>query len=148
MPSEPKLVLVTQFVYNPPNMARPQTDPEVLRAALIGYEHHRSLIDEKIAEIKARLAEHRVTTPAADASAVHTKRTLSPAARRRIAAAQKKRWAAFHAGKGPAAKKAVVTKKASGKRVLSAAARKRIAAAQKKRWAAFRAKQAATAGTP
>lgn len=57
------------------------------------------------------------------------RRTLSPDARRRIAAAQKRRWARVKREKGAS----------RSKRVLSPAARRRIAAAQKARWAQFRA---------
>jgi hypothetical protein len=61
---------------------------------------------------------------------------MSAAARKRIALAQRKRWAAYKAGHGkPAAPK-------PHKRVLSAAGRARIVAATKKRWAAFRKAQA------
>ena len=64
---------------------------------------------------------------------------MSAAARKRIALAQKKRWAAYKAeqGGGSAQKKAPKAKK----RVLSAAGRARIIAATKKRWAAFRKNQ-------
>jgi hypothetical protein len=59
---------------------------------------------------------------------------MSTAARERIAAAQRKRWAAYHKG----------TEKAPAKkRHLSPAARKRIADATKKRWAAYRLAKAA-----
>jgi hypothetical protein len=58
---------------------------------------------------------------------------LSPAARARIAAAQRARWAKVRASK----KGNVVTM--PKKRTLSAAARKRIAAAQKARWAKVKA---------
>jgi hypothetical protein len=82
------------------------------------------------------------------------KRTMSAAARKRIAEAQRKRWAAKRAAeKKPAAK----TAKASGKkaatketaprkatkRVVSPEARQRMAKAQQKRWA--KAKRAARA---
>ena len=56
------------------------------------------------------------------------RRTLSPEARRRIAEAQRRRWAKV---KGKVRK--------TGKRALSPAARRRIVAAQKARWAKFRA---------
>jgi|KBSMisStandDraft_5_1062788.scaffolds.fasta_scaffold1561469_1 hypothetical protein len=55
------------------------------------------------------------------------RRTLSPDVRRRIAEAQRKRWAKV---KRAGAK--------TPKRVLSPAARRRIAAAQRARWAKFR----------
>lgn len=57
-------------------------------------------------------------------------RTLSPAGRARIAAAQRARWAKV---KGSATKTNVVTM--PKRRKLSAAARKKIAAAQRARWA-------------
>jgi hypothetical protein len=72
---------------------------------------------------------------------------MSAAGRKRIAAAQRKRWAAYRkADKPEAEKKTVAVQKAaapSAKRRMSAAARKRIADAQKNRWAAHRAKKAA-----
>lgn len=61
-------------------------------------------------------------------------RVLSPNARARISAAQKKRWATARKGKAVEPAKA----KAKGKRKLDPAARARIAAAQKARWAAYR----------
>lgn len=62
-----------------------------------------------------------------------TKARLSPAARARIAAAQRARWAKVRAnGKG---KKAAT----SPKRTMSAGARRKIAAAQRARWAKVRA---------
>jgi len=56
------------------------------------------------------------------------RKSLSPDARKRIAEAQRRRWAKV---KGESAK--------TGKRTLSPAARRRIAAAQRARWAKFRA---------
>ncbi|MGA7292022.1 MAG: hypothetical protein WBW85_05755 [Terriglobales bacterium] len=60
------------------------------------------------------------------------KRIVSAASRRKMAQAQKARWAGIRkesAGSAPA------------KRTLSASARRKIAAAQKARWAKFRAEQ-------
>src|SRR5690348_16731826 len=62
------------------------------------------------------------------------RRTLSPAAHRRIARAQKARWAGFRAT-GSAEKPRRI------RRSLSPAARARIVAAQKARWAKFRAEK-------
>jgi hypothetical protein len=62
------------------------------------------------------------------------KRTLSVAARARIAAAQRARWAKVKAGKSQG-----VNTTATAKRTMSAAARKRIAAAQRARWAKVKA---------
>jgi hypothetical protein len=63
-------------------------------------------------------------------------RVVSAAARRRMAKAQRARWARVRqkgSGKGPVAI-------AGKRRILSAAARRKIAAAQRARWARFRAK--------
>lgn len=62
-------------------------------------------------------------------------RRLSPAARRRIAAAQRARWARVRAAK------AQTSPSKSRPRVVSAAARRKMAAAQKARWARVRAQQ-------
>jgi hypothetical protein len=107
------------------------SDPEILAAALVGFEHKRSEIEEKMAELRRRLG--------GGAAPVPKKRTMSAAARRRIGAAQRKRWAAV--------KKAQVEKvpsKAAKKRTMSAAARKRIGEATRKRWAELRKKKGAT----
>lgn len=64
--------------------------------ALVGYQMERQKIDEKIREIQSRIGGKRVAAApagAAPAKARGTKRVLSPEARKRIAAAQKKRWA-------------------------------------------------------
>jgi hypothetical protein len=66
------------------------------------------------------------------------RRTMSPEARERIAAAQRARWAK---SRGGAVVKPVVAAKAkSGKRTLSPEAREKIAAAARRRWAAFKKK--------
>ena len=60
------------------------------------------------------------------AAANHTKRTISAAGRKRIAAAQRARWAKQKQAQKP-------------KRTMSPSARRRIALAQRKRWAGVRA---------
>jgi hypothetical protein len=64
--------------------------------ALIGYQVERQKIEEKIRELQARLMGKKVGAPATVSEGKTTsrrKRVLSSAARARIAAAQKKRWA-------------------------------------------------------
>lgn len=75
-------------------------DTETLEMALIGFEQKKVEIDEKISQIKSLLAGSSVTTPRKTALSkqeaegpARKKRTLSAAARKRIALAQKKRWA-------------------------------------------------------
>ena len=119
-------------------------DTEILEAALIGLERQRSEIEEKMAELRQRLDDW-AGRPARSAAAVNTaaptvpkKRTMSTAGRRRVAAAQRKRWAAI--------KRAEATPKPGPvpkKYRISAAGRKRMIAATKKRWAEYRAKKAA-----
>ena len=65
-----------------------------------------------------------------------TRRQLSPEARERIAAAQRKRWA--KARQKPASEPTKVVP-IRAKRTLSTAARRKIAAVQKARWAKVKA---------
>ena len=107
-------------------------DQSLLEAALVGYMQRRDEIAAKIEEIEQQLGH------ASTGSTGGSGREMSAAGRARIAAAQKKRWAAVHKGQGG---KPVKTPK----RVLSPAARKRIAEATRKRWIAYRAQKAAAA---
>jgi hypothetical protein len=69
-------------------------------------------------------------------------RIISAASRRKMAQAQKARWARIRKQSQPvAAGKTSV--RVAGKRTMSAAARRKIAAAQKARWARVRAQQKA-----
>ena len=120
------------------------TDAELLEAALFGLERQRSETEEKMAELRRQL-DDRAGRPARSTAAVNAaaptvpkKRTMSAAGRRRLAAAQRKRWGAI--------KRAEATPKpgpAPKKRRISTAGRKRMIAATKKRWAESRAKKAA-----
>jgi hypothetical protein len=67
-------------------------------------------------------------------------RIVSAASRRKMALAQKARWAGIRKA-SPAAVAVAKTGSAHGKRTMSAAGRKRIAAAQRRRWAKVRAQQ-------
>ena len=85
-------------------MARFSDDPGILQAALIGFEVQKQKIEAKISELKAQLrgkpAASAPSTPTPAHSKKGGKRVLSDAARERIAAAQRKRWAEFHKQKG------------------------------------------------
>jgi hypothetical protein len=122
-------------------------DVETLRAALIGFEHRKAEVEAKMAEIRRQIGGGpKVSATAAPASeeAPRTRRKMSASARKRIAAAQKKRWAAFHASTGAPSKRAAATKKKTGgKRKMSAEGRRRIAEATRRRWAAARAEKMA-----
>ena len=77
-----------------PKYTVPET--EILQAALAGLQQSLAVVEEKIAAIRRKLGvrsgNHFAPAPAA---AAPRKRGLSASARRRIAAAQKKRWAAY-----------------------------------------------------
>jgi len=68
-------------------------------------------------------------------------RIVSAASRRKMALAQRARWAKVRKGPKPAAGKAKTTGSAPAKRTMSASARKKIAAAQRARWAKVKAAQ-------
>jgi hypothetical protein len=73
-------------------------DTTLLAAALEGLELQRARIDEQIRKVKALLGHGRAkpaTAPAAAADEKPVRRKLSKAARRRISAAQKQRWAQY-----------------------------------------------------
>lgn len=116
-------------------------DDTILELAAAGYQAQLDRINAAIGEIQARLGKRGPGRP--KAATIFTqdppsrKRTLSAAARKRIGAAQKARWRAFHKARGePAKAQQVKTKK---KRKLSAAGRKAIIAANKRRWTALNA---------
>ena len=87
-------------------MAKSNTNADILRYALTHLEQERDAIQVKIDHINSQLGE-KVSAPAAVAAPGGTtrkKRTLSASARKRIAAAQKKRWAEHRKAQAKAAK--------------------------------------------
>lgn len=69
-----------------------QLDPSILQAALAGLEFQRQRLDQQIAKVEGLLAPAR-RKPTAAQEPAKPRRTMSLAARRRISAAQKRRWA-------------------------------------------------------
>jgi hypothetical protein len=67
-------------------------DPDILNAALIGYQQELERIKGKIADLQRQLGRRSEPTPAQARPA--RKHHVSAEGRARIAAAQKKRWAA------------------------------------------------------
>ncbi len=79
---------------------------EILEAALQGLEAQRDRLEEQISQVRGMIGG-RPGRPAGTGSrhmeaspAERKKRVLTPEARKRIAAAQKKRWAAFRKTQG------------------------------------------------
>jgi hypothetical protein len=90
-------------------MARGRVKAEdlmTLQMALVGYEIERQKIDERIKEIQAKIGKRRPAAAAAGpvVEEAPRKRVLSAEARKRIAQAQKRRWAE-HRKKAAAAAK-------------------------------------------
>ena|ERR1051326_6088670 len=120
---------------------------DVLNAALAGLEAQKQTLEQHIQQVRSMLGiapRRRGRPPKSAASTTGTstatmpaqkRRKRSPEVRARMAAAQRKRWAALKAGEEPESA-------APKKRTLSAAARKRMSEATKKRWAAYRRSKA------
>jgi hypothetical protein len=105
----------------------------IIEAAIVGFEHQKTQIDNQIAELRAMLSGGSTPTAAMPEAAPGKRKKFSAAARRKMALAQKARWAAIK-GTSPA-----TPKPAKPKRRISPEGMKRIIAATKKRWAAKRA---------
>jgi hypothetical protein len=77
-------------------MARPLQDTSLLSAALEGLEAQRRRIEEQIAQVRAAMGGRGARAGlGGGAGRVVQKRELSPEARKRIANAQKRRWAEY-----------------------------------------------------
>jgi peptidoglycan hydrolase CwlO-like protein len=103
--------------------------PEILVAALAGFEEQKNQIDSKIAEVRSMLDGGGHSEPTASTETAKPRKKFSAATRRKMALAQRARYSKLK-GSGPM--QAVTAKP---KRKVSKAARKKMAAAQKARWA-------------
>ncbi|MEO8596438.1 MAG: hypothetical protein ABI759_24175 [Candidatus Solibacter sp.] len=110
----------------------PTLTPEILNAAIEGFESQKRRIDDQISALRAMLPATSAATP----EAAPKTRKVSAAVRRRMALGQQKRWAAI---KGPAQAPSASVEPTKPKRTLSAAGKAAIVAAVKKRWAAKKA---------
>src|SRR5215831_11250804 len=110
-----------------------QLNRAIIEAAIVGFERQKERIDETLAELKAQLAgvsgNGHKTEIAEATTPTKVRRKMSAAGRKRIAEAQKKRWAAVHKEAAPATKTAP-------KRKLSPAAKAKLVANLKKARAA------------
>src|SRR5713101_2484153 len=103
--------------------------PEILVAAIAGFEAQKNHIDSRIAEVRSML-DGGSTGPAVSTATAKPRKKFSAATRRKMAAAQRARYSKLKQGSEPT--QAVTAKP---KRKLSASAKKRIGAAVRKRWA-------------
>ena len=107
--------------------------PEIVLAAIAGFEAQKALIDSQIAELRGML-DGRRTRSAVMPETAKPRKKRSAAVRRKMAAAQKARWAGIKKAEAPQAEAAKPKK-----RKMSAAGRRAISIATKKRWAAIKA---------
>src|ERR1035438_5184044 len=107
--------------------------PEILTAAIEGFEQQKLRIDAQIAELRVMLSGGRTKPAAAPEVPKGKRRKMSAAARKRIGDAQRKRWSESKGTKQPAAP----TEAPKRKRKLSAAGKRAIAEGPRKRWAAL-----------
>jgi rhamnose utilization protein RhaD (predicted bifunctional aldolase and dehydrogenase) len=70
-------------------------DASLLQAALVGYQNQLEEIDQAMADLRKRIGGGAVEAGPRPAKR-RVRRELSAVARKRIADAQKKRWAAYH----------------------------------------------------
>jgi len=115
------------------DMPTQKLTPEFINAAIEGFESQKRRIDAQLSELKQLLRGDSTAAAVVSAAPRHA-RKISAAGRRKIAAAQRARWAKVR-GEGESA--ASETSKRKGR--LSAAGRKAISEATKRRWALKRA---------
>ena len=107
---------------------------DIINAAIDGFKAQKSRLDEQIAELRTMLNGGSPQGAALSEPAPLGCRRMSAGARRRIAAAQRARWAKLRGESGPRPAKV-----AKPKRRISPEGLKRIIAATKKRWRLQRA---------
>ena len=103
---------------------------EIIHAAIEGFESQKRRIDFQIYELRQLLNGDSAET-GTESGTPARKRKISAAGRRRMAAAQKARWAKIR-GEAEPASSLVASKQAKQKRKLSAAGRKAISEAIKR----------------
>jgi hypothetical protein len=121
-------------------MAHQLTD-EIIVAAIEGFAQQRARIDAKIAELQAMRSDRPAVGIAAE-TAPGPRKQFSAASRRKMALAQKARWAKIKGESEPRVETPAAPK---AKRKMSKEGRARIVAATKARWERVRAEKAAAA---
>jgi hypothetical protein len=117
--------------------------PEIIAAAIEGFESQKRRIDDQIAELRSMLPGGSTKATVAPETPGRKRRKFSTAARRRMREAQQRRWAKTRGESEPPA----TLEPSKPKRRLSKAGKAAIVAALKKRWATKKA-EAAKAQSP
>jgi hypothetical protein len=118
-------------------MPQAKFTPEIITAAIEGFEVQKQRIDSQIAELRGVLAGGSTEPATTPSETAKPRKKFSAATRRKMALAQKARYAKLNQASEPPKAE---TKKP--KRQISAAGRKAISEATKKRWALKRAESA------
>jgi hypothetical protein len=113
---------------------------EIIAAAIDGYEFQKTRIDTKIAELRSLLTGGPTEPAVAPEAPTRKRKKFSAASRRKMAMAQKARWAKIKGEPEPSAP--APPEPAKPKRRISKAGLARIIAATKQRWARVRAAKA------
>ena len=106
--------------------------PEIITAAIAGFEAQKIRLDSQIAELRSLLSGESTESAATPSETGKPKRKVSVAARRKMAAAQKARWAGIKKAEPSASVASEIEKP---RRKFSAASRRKMAAAQRARYA-------------
>ena len=125
------------MIHEDTQMPTHKLTPEIITAAIEGFESQKRHIDTQIAELRSILSggpAESAATPEAPAK----KRKISADARRTMALGQKARWAKVRGESEPSAPVAT-PEPPKKKRRISEEGMKRIIAATKKRWRLARA---------
>ena len=125
--------------------------PEIITAAIEGFESQKRRIDDQIAELRALLPGGSAERAAIPEAPTRKRKKFSAAARKRMREAQQRRWAEIRGESEPPLPAA--PKLTKPKRQISKEGLARIVAATKKRWAlqreeAAKAQRAAKRAAP
>src|ERR1017187_7092350 len=104
--------------------------PEIITAAILGFEEQKRHIDTQIAGLRAVLTGGPTEPSATPEPPQRKRKRFSAASRRKMAMAQKARWAKIRGESEPSAP----AKAPKAKRGISKEGLARIIAATKKRW--------------
>ncbi len=124
-------------------MPTPKLTPEIIAAAIDGFESQKARIDAQIAELRAMLPGGVPEIAASPEAPTRRRKKFSAAAIKRMREAQQRRRAKARGESVPA--QPAVTPSTKPKRKLSAAARAKLVANLRKARAAKAAKKAASA---
>jgi|SwirhisoilCB2_FD_contig_31_2055588_length_403_multi_3_in_0_out_0_1 hypothetical protein len=78
-----------------PRSSKSLSDPNLLEAALEGLLLQKQRLEAQIQDVRVLLGKRKPGSHTAESNGVSGRRELSDAARKRIATAQKKRWAEY-----------------------------------------------------